>query len=92
MTRRRREFSSEGSLTSRASKTAHTAVVARSVDKSYVCGCSTLPIDANGRLMRVGTTRDAEDVLRDGDYIGFSRLSGTTGEARRARRICRRLS
>ncbi|KAE9041017.1 hypothetical protein PR001_g6814 [Phytophthora rubi] len=40
----------------------------------YVCGCSTLPIDANGRLMRVGTTRDAEDVLREGDYIGFSSL------------------
>ncbi|KAE9038663.1 hypothetical protein PR003_g7138 [Phytophthora rubi] len=53
----------------------------------YVCGCSTLPIDANGRLMRVGTTRDAEDVLREGDYIGFSSVSGTTGEAIRARRI-----
>ncbi|KAE9281411.1 hypothetical protein PR003_g27680 [Phytophthora rubi] len=45
---------------------------------------------ANSKLMRVHTTSGTEVVLRDGDYIGYICVNGTTGEAVKAR-SCRRL-
>ncbi|KAE9265104.1 hypothetical protein PF008_g31949, partial [Phytophthora fragariae] len=80
----------EGILTSRGDLASRAVMVARDWGKSYVCGCSTLSIDANSKLMRVHTTSGTEVVLRDGDYIGFICVNGTTGEAVKAR-SCRRL-
>ncbi|KAE9091994.1 hypothetical protein PF006_g24794 [Phytophthora fragariae] len=50
----------EGILTSRGDLASRAVMVARDWGKSYVCGCSTLSIDANSKLMRVHTTSGTE--------------------------------
>ncbi|KAE9267752.1 hypothetical protein PR003_g31671 [Phytophthora rubi] len=80
----------EGILASRGGMTSHAVAVARGWGKPYVHGCSTLPIDANRKLMRVRTTSSTDVVLRDGDYIGLFCVNRTAGEVIKARN-CRRL-
>jgi pyruvate,orthophosphate dikinase len=63
---------SQGILTARGGMTSHAAVVARGMGKPCVAGCSTLEVDYEDHLFRVGTT-----VVKAGDLIS---IDGATGK------------
>ena len=64
-------FASQGILTSRGGKTSHAAVVARSMGKPCVSGCSDIIIDDEAREAVISGV-----TLREGDLIT---IDGTTG-------------
>jgi len=61
----------QGILTSHGGKTSHAAVVARGMGKPCVCGAESLKIDAENKVVRVGSVE-----LHEGDVIS---LDGTQG-------------
>jgi pyruvate,orthophosphate dikinase len=65
-------LAAQGILTSRGGRTSHAALVARQFGKPAVVGVSSLEIDLNDRLMRVG-----DKVVKEGDWIS---IDGTSGE------------
>jgi pyruvate,orthophosphate dikinase len=65
-------LAAQGILTSRGGRTSHAALVARQFGKPAVVGVSTLEIDLNDRLMKVGDT-----IVKEGDWIS---IDGTSGE------------
>ncbi len=64
--------SAQGILTGRGGMTSHAAVVARGMGKTCVAGCSSLLIDAQQKLVKVGG-----QTLREGDWIS---INGSSGE------------
>ncbi|UCE52714.1 MAG: pyruvate, phosphate dikinase, partial [Desulfobacterales bacterium] len=65
-------LASQGILTSRGGRTSHAALVARQFGKPAVVGASSLKLDLDDRLMKVG-----ELVIKEGDWIS---IDGTSGE------------
>lgn len=66
----------EGILTARGGMTSHAAVVARGWGKPCVCGCETLKIDGNAKILRVDAGEKSVEV-KEGDWIS---INGNTGE------------
>jgi pyruvate, orthophosphate dikinase len=64
-------FAAQGILTCRGGMTSHAAVVARGMGKSCVCGCESIIVDVNDKVMRVG-----DQEFREGDWIS---IDGSTG-------------
>ena len=65
-------LAARGILTSRGGRTSHAALVARQFGKPAVVGVSTLDVDAERRIFRVG-----ERAFREGDAVS---IDGTTGD------------
>jgi pyruvate,orthophosphate dikinase len=65
-------LAANGILTSRGGRTSHAALVARQFGKPAVVGVSSLQLDLNDRVMKVG-----EHVIKEGDWIS---IDGTSGE------------
>ena len=65
-------MASEGTLTSRGGVSSHAALVARQMGKVCVCGASTLHIDYEKGILKVGDL-----VFKKGDYLS---IDGSTGE------------
>jgi pyruvate, orthophosphate dikinase len=65
-------LAANGILTSRGGRTSHAALVARQFGKPAVVGVSSLELDLNDRVMKVG-----EHVIKEGDWIS---IDGTSGE------------
>lgn len=64
-------LAAEGVLTSRGGMTSHAAVVARGMGKPCVCGCESIQIDLDNRVMRT-----ASGAVTEGEWIT---LDGATG-------------
>lgn len=62
----------KGILTSRGGMTSHAAVVARSMGKTCVAGCSELVVDEEKKLVKSNTHE-----LKEGDYISIDGTEGT---------------
>lgn len=65
-------MASEGTLTTRGGVSSHAALVARQMGKVCVCGASTLQIDYERGILKVG-----EQIFRKGDALS---IDGSTGE------------
>ncbi|TCZ77180.1 pyruvate, phosphate dikinase [Paenibacillus albiflavus] len=65
-------FATQGILTSRGGMTSHAAVVARGMGKPCVCGCESILVDENQKVMRIG-----EQEVKEGDWIS---IDGATGK------------
>ncbi len=61
----------EGILTARGGMTSHAAVVARGMGKCCIAGCSTIEVDEENKVLKVGNL-----VLNQNDFIS---LDGSTG-------------
>ncbi|WP_199619422.1 pyruvate, phosphate dikinase [Paenibacillus alkalitolerans] len=64
-------LSAEGVLTSRGGMTSHAAVVARGMGKPCVCGCEEILIQAEEKMMTIGSR-----VLEEGEWITLDGASG----------------
>jgi pyruvate, orthophosphate dikinase len=61
----------DGILTGSGGRTSHAAVIARQLGKVCLVGCSSLEVDVDNRLCRIGATQ-----LKEGDLLS---LDGNTG-------------
>jgi pyruvate,orthophosphate dikinase len=61
----------EGILTGSGGRTSHAAVIARQLGKVCLVGCSSLEVDLDQRLCRIGGTQ-----LKEGAFLS---LDGNTG-------------
>ncbi len=61
----------EGILTGSGGRTSHAAVIARQLGKICLVGCSSLEVDIDNRLCRIGDIQ-----LKEGDFLS---LDGNTG-------------
>ena len=67
-------IAARGILTAKGGATSHAAVVARGMGKPCVAGTEALTIDLTERTM---TSKDSDEVIREGDFIS---IDGSTGE------------
>ena len=65
-------LAAQGVLTSRGGMTSHAAVVARGMGKACVCGCESLKIDLNKKVIEVDSY-----TLKEGDMLT---IDGSTGQ------------
>ncbi len=65
-------LNAKGILTSRGGMTSHAAVVARSMGKTCVAGCSDILVDEENKTLSNGTI-----TLKEGDYISIDGSDGT---------------
>lgn len=61
----------KGILTARGGMTSHAAVVARSMGKTCVAGCSAIIVDEDAKYIRVG-----EITVKEGDYVSIDGSEG----------------
>jgi len=64
-------YASEGILTSKGGMTSHAAVVARGMGKPCVVGASSIKIDHEDQVMKIGSTE-----IKSGEYITIDGESG----------------
>jgi pyruvate,orthophosphate dikinase len=69
----------EGILTGSGGRTSHAAVIARQLGKVCLVGCSSLEVDTDSRLCRIGDTQ-----LKEGDFLS---LDGNTGAVYQGRLV-----
>ncbi len=65
-------LNANGILTSRGGMTSHAAVVARSMGKTCVAGCSEIDVDEEAKTLKAG-----EYTVKEGDYISVDGTEGT---------------
>lgn len=65
-------LNANGILTSRGGMTSHAAVVARSMGKTCVAGCSDILVDEEKKIIKAGNVE-----LKEGDYISIDGSEGT---------------